>query len=125
MPPATPKFDFSVLRTLREQHELTLAALSEASGVSVGVISKLERADGQLYVTVSGRDVLALLEGAEFVLNNGQRTVVMHPVDGLLDGHEESFRAEFPEARAAGATSVEIILYDQTGNTSSTRLTVK
>jgi transcriptional regulator with XRE-family HTH domain len=43
MPPLTPQFDFSVLRTLREQHELTLAALSEASGVSVGVISKLER----------------------------------------------------------------------------------
>lgn len=43
MAPATPKFDFSVLRTLREQRELTLAALSEASGVSVAVISKLER----------------------------------------------------------------------------------
>src|SRR5512135_2921409 len=39
----TPKFDFSVLRTLRDQHELTLAALSAASGVSVAVISKLER----------------------------------------------------------------------------------
>jgi transcriptional regulator with XRE-family HTH domain len=38
-----PKFDFSVLRTLREQHDLTLAALSESSGVSVAVISKLER----------------------------------------------------------------------------------
>ncbi|MEJ1974334.1 MAG: helix-turn-helix transcriptional regulator [Lacunisphaera sp.] len=35
-----PKFDFSVLRTLRDQHELTLAALSESSGVSVAVISK-------------------------------------------------------------------------------------
>jgi transcriptional regulator with XRE-family HTH domain len=43
MPSVTPKFDFSVLRTLREQHDLTLAALSETSGVSVGVISKLER----------------------------------------------------------------------------------
>lgn len=43
MASVTPKFDFSVLRTLREQRELTLAALSEASGVSVAVISKLER----------------------------------------------------------------------------------
>jgi len=43
MPPAAPKFDFSVLRTLRDQHELTLAGLSAASGVSVAVISKLER----------------------------------------------------------------------------------
>lgn len=42
---ATPpdKFDFSVLRRLREQHEMTLADLSAASGVSVPVISKLER----------------------------------------------------------------------------------
>ena len=43
MPPTTPKFDFSVLRRLREQHEMTLAALSAASGVSSAVISKLER----------------------------------------------------------------------------------
>ncbi|HVZ64607.1 MAG TPA: XRE family transcriptional regulator [Lacunisphaera sp.] len=43
MAPATPKFDFSVLRTLRDQHEFTLADLSAASGVSAGVISKLER----------------------------------------------------------------------------------
>ncbi len=42
---ATPpdKFDFSVLRRLREQHEMTLADLSKASGVSTPVISKLER----------------------------------------------------------------------------------
>lgn len=87
--------------------------------------TKVTRADGRLQVTVSGRDALALLEGAEFVLNNGVREAVMHPVDGLLDGREESFRAEFPEARAAGATSVEIILYDETGNASSTRVPVK
>lgn len=37
------KFDFSVLRNLRQQHGLTLADLSKASGVSVAVISKLER----------------------------------------------------------------------------------
>ncbi|HVT72065.1 MAG TPA: helix-turn-helix domain-containing protein [Lacunisphaera sp.] len=43
MTPAAPKFDFSVLRTLRDQHGFTLADLSAASGVSVGVISKLER----------------------------------------------------------------------------------
>ena len=43
MPSEAPKFDFSVLRRLREQHELTLAGLSEVSGVSVAVISKLER----------------------------------------------------------------------------------
>ena len=87
--------------------------------------TQVTRADGRLYVSVTGRDALTLLEGAEFVLNNGVREAVMHPVDGLLDGREESFRAEFPEARAAGATSVEIILYDETGNASSTRVPVK
>lgn len=85
----------------------------------------VQRADGLVHITVSGRDTLALLEGAEFVLNNGQRAVVMHPADGMLDGHEETFRAEFPEARAAGATSVEIILYDQTGNAASTRVPLR
>jgi transcriptional regulator with XRE-family HTH domain len=43
MAPPAPKFDFSVLRRLREQREMTLAVLSAASGVSTGVISKLER----------------------------------------------------------------------------------
>lgn len=37
------KFDLSVLRTLRQQRGLTLQGLSDASGVSVAVISKLER----------------------------------------------------------------------------------
>ena len=43
MPRETPKFDFSVLRTLRRQQGLTLADLSKRSGVSTAVISKLER----------------------------------------------------------------------------------
>ena len=43
MPEATLKFDFRVLRRLRDQHEMTLADLSKASGVSIAVISKLER----------------------------------------------------------------------------------
>jgi len=43
MPAAAPKFDFSFLRRLRDQHEMTLGDLSKASGVSVAVISKLER----------------------------------------------------------------------------------
>jgi len=43
MPGTTLKFDFRVLRRLRDQHDMTLADLSKASGVSVAVISKLER----------------------------------------------------------------------------------
>ena len=36
-------FDFTVLRGLRKRHGLTIAMLSEQSGVSTAVISKLER----------------------------------------------------------------------------------
>lgn len=35
--------DFSILRELRKQHDLSIAALAEKSGVSASVISKLER----------------------------------------------------------------------------------
>ena len=36
-------YDFSILRTLRKRSELTIAEVSEKSGVSPAVISKLER----------------------------------------------------------------------------------
>ncbi len=85
----------------------------------------LKRSNGNLIITVSGRDALSLLEGIEVVLNNGTRDIMLHPADGLLDGREETFIAEFPEAKTSGATSVEIILYDQAGNASSTRVTVR
>jgi transcriptional regulator with XRE-family HTH domain len=42
-PPIAAMYDFSVLRTLRKRDGLTIAALSERSGVSPAVISKLER----------------------------------------------------------------------------------
>ncbi len=83
------------------------------------------RADGLLRITVSGRDALSLLEGAEFSLNNGLKSAVTHPADGILDGREETFVAEIPEAQAAGATSVEVILYDRAGNAASTRVPLK
>jgi len=41
--PSDSRFDFSVLRKLRQQHGMTLVDLSTQSGVSVAVISKLER----------------------------------------------------------------------------------
>ncbi len=87
--------------------------------------SQVQRSDGKLLISVEGRDALSLLEGAEFVLNNGAHETVTHPADGILDGRQERFVAEIPEARAAGATSVEVILYDQSGNSSSVRLPLK
>ncbi len=85
----------------------------------------ITRADGWLKISVSGRDALSVLEGAEFVLNNGVQAAVAHPADGILDGREESFIAEIPEAKAAGATSVEVTLYDHAGNSASTRVPLK
>jgi len=87
--------------------------------------TQIKRDNGQLFISVDGRDTLSLLEGAEYVLNNGLHETVMHPADGILDGKQETFVAEIPEARAAGATSVEIVLYDQAGNSSSMRLPLK
>ncbi len=72
--PEAPRFDFSVLRTLRRQHDMTLQALSERSGVSLAVISKLERNQQQpaldtLYSLsrafgVSATDLLAMAESS-------------------------------------------------------------
>jgi transcriptional regulator with XRE-family HTH domain len=41
--PSPPRYDFSVVRQLRQQEGQTLAQLSEACGISISVISKLER----------------------------------------------------------------------------------
>jgi hypothetical protein len=76
-------------------------------------------------VSVSGADALSLLQGAEFLFNNGHKETVEHPVDGLRDSRVETFVAEPTAAQTAGATSVEIILYDAAGNTSARRLPLK
>ncbi len=81
-----------------------------------------EKTDAVWRVLVEGKDTLSQLAGAEVILNNGTRTTLEHPVDGILDGRQETFIAEFPEAKAAGATSAEILLYDQSGNSSSRRV---
>ncbi len=47
---ALPMFDFSVLRDIRKRAEMTLSDLSQASGVSIAVISKLERNQSQAEV---------------------------------------------------------------------------
>ena len=89
------------------------------------VATSVSRSNGLVLISVDGRDALSLLEGAEFVLNNGTHETVTHPADGILDGREERFIAEIPEAKAAGATSVEILLYDRAGNAASTRVPLK
>ncbi len=91
-----------------------------------GIASRqVRRTGGKVIISIEGTDALSLLEGAEFVLNNGERETVTHPTDGILDGKHESFVAEITEERAASATSVEILLYDVAGNSSSSRLPLK
>jgi hypothetical protein len=87
--------------------------------------SQVQRRDGRVIISVEGTDALSLLEGADFTLNNGEHESVSHPADGILDGRHERFVAEIPEARAAGATAVEILLYDQAGNSAAVRLPLK
>lgn len=76
-------------------------------------------------IAIEARDAMSLLQGAEFMLNNGLRVALEQPADGVLDGLRETFIAEIPEARAAGATSVEIVLYDAVGNSVARRLELK
>ncbi|PTY04859.1 hypothetical protein DB347_19350 [Opitutaceae bacterium EW11] len=85
---------------------------------------KVTREAGAVKVKVSGRDGLSLLEGADFVFNNGHREAVTQPVDGIRDSQTESFAAEIPADRLTGATSVEVNLYDSVGNRSSKRAVV-
>ncbi len=84
--------------------------------------TKLDRGAARLRVAVSARDAFSLLAAAEFALNNGIRVSVEHPDDGLLDGRSETFTLDLPLDRAAGATSLEIVVYDALGNSSARRL---
>jgi len=100
---APPKFDFSVLRRLRDQHDMTLSDLSKASRVSIGVISKLERNQTSAELDtvfrlarafgMSATDLLAMTESAlahqakETTYRSGQftfRQVKFANVVGLL-----------------------------------------
>ncbi|WP_044891866.1 hypothetical protein [Opitutus terrae] len=78
---------------------------------------------GEMFeIRVEGRDALSLLDGIEAVFNHGVREQTEQPVDGILDSRSETFVLELPLARVAGATSVEVTLYDVFGNTTAQRL---
>ena len=88
------------------------------------IIEATARREGeQIVVTVHGRDALSLLEGLEVNFNNGLHEQTDQPRDGIRDSREETFALEIPLAKAAGATSVEVLLYDAAGNSASRRLT--
>jgi hypothetical protein len=75
-----------------------------------------------LSVTVSGRDALSLLRGATFSFNNGHREETAQPDDAIRDSRAESFTLRVPAEKALGATSVEVFLTDERGNTRSRRV---
>jgi hypothetical protein len=84
--------------------------------------ASVRRETGKVFVTVRGRDALSLLDSAEFAFNNGVHETVDQPADGILDGMRETFVLEIPADRVAGATSVEVTLYDAAGNGATRRL---
>lgn len=86
------------------------------------VATKLDRGATRLRVSVSARDAFSLLAAAEFALNNGARVSVEQPDDGILDGRSETFTLDLPLDRAAGATSLEILVYDALGNSTARRI---
>lgn len=79
---AVPAFDFSILREVRKRAAYTLSELSERSGVSVAVISKLERNQTQAEVgtlhkigKVFGMRATDILSLAEAPISNKKSAV--------------------------------------------------
>lgn len=83
---------------------------------------QVTREAGRLRIRVPARDEFSRIAGVEFALNNGVRETVEQPDDGVLDGQAETFTLELPADRAAGATNIEIIAYDNIGNSAARRV---
>ena len=86
--------------------------------------ASVRREGTSVFLTVRGHDALSLLDSAEFTFNNGAHEIVEQPEDGILDGMKETFVLEIPAAKLAGATSVEVTLYDSAGNGATRRLSL-
>jgi hypothetical protein len=87
------------------------------------VEASARREGNSVIVTVHGRDKLSLLDGIEVMFNNNVRETVEQPQDGVRDGREETFVLDVPLAKVSNATSLEVTLYDVTGNGTARRLT--
>jgi hypothetical protein len=81
------------------------------------------RSGDSVIVSVHGRDKLSLLDNLDVTFTNGVHETVEQPADGIRDGRDETFVLEVPVARVSNATSVEITLYDASGNSVARRLT--
>jgi hypothetical protein len=85
---------------------------------------KVARTADALLITVSGRDEVSLLLGAEFVFNNSHRAEATQPDDAIRDSRAESFTLRVEPEKALGATSVEVLLYDEQGRAASRRVSL-
>jgi hypothetical protein len=85
---------------------------------------KVARTADALLVTVSGRDEVSLLIGAEFIFNNGHRAEATQPDDAIRDSRAEVFTLRVVPEKIINATSVEVLLYDELGNVSTRRVTL-
>jgi hypothetical protein len=85
---------------------------------------KVARTADALHVTVSGRDEVSLLLGAEFIFNNGHRAEATQPDDAIRDSRAESFTLRVEPEKILGATSVEVLLYDELGRAASRRVSL-
>lgn len=86
------------------------------------VQANVTREADKLVITVEGKDALSLLDGIEATFNNGAHEQLQSPADGIRDSREETFILRVPATETASATSVEITLYDEAGNSSSLRI---
>ena len=81
-----------------------------------------EKVGTNLEISVHGRDALSLLDSLQVTLNNGVQQETEQPADGIRDSREETFVIDIPLARASGATSAEVTLYDAAGNAATRRV---
>jgi len=98
--------DFSIVRTLRKRRGLTLEAVSEKSGISIAVLSKLERNQSRAEVEtlyrlakvfgLSGSDLLSLAES---------RTATCAQQSSYQSGPFQFDRVEFKGVRCFRATA--------------------
>lgn len=87
---------------------------------TISELNVTREADG-LKISVSGHDAISLLDGAEFIFNNGYHETVLQPADGIRDSQTETFVLQAPASKVTGATSVEVILYDAVSNAAARR----
>ena len=84
-------------------------------------VSAIKQGNGCM-ITVHARDALSLLRGVELKFNNGASFDLEQPVDGILDGQEETFALELTGQQLDGSTSVEAAVLDEAGNSSARRI---